>query len=118
MYLGGLKTFAQRERGENGRKTFGHHRFAASRGTNEDDVVATCRRHLESALDVLLSLHIFEIVGEIVLLGIEFLAGVDDGGFERFRFFKESHDVVQMMDSIHFQFVHDRCFASILGWHE
>ena len=80
MYLGCFETFGQCELGKDGWEPLGHHAFAASGRADEHDVVSAGRCHLKGALHCFLSFHVQEIVGEMRLCGIKFLAGVDDGG--------------------------------------
>ena len=81
MNLCGLQALGQRQGWQDAGQTLGQHGFAASRRTDHHEIVAACCCNFQGTLDALLSFDIRKVELVVVLLLIEFTAGVDDGGF-------------------------------------
>ena len=76
--------------------------------------MTTGSRHLQRPLHALLTAHVAEIQLVVVLLFVEFLAGVDDRRLIARVAVQELHHVHQRLHAIDLQLVHHRCFPDVL----
>ena len=76
--------------------------------------MSACGGHFECPLDVLLSLYVGEVEGKLVLMGKEFLAGVDDGGLHRGGLVEEVYDLGDVVRAVDGEVVDDSCLACVL----
>ena len=77
VYLGCLEGFGQGQRRHDRRQAFRQHRFARAGRADQQDVVATCAGHFESALDAFLAFDFAEIEVKLLQRAGEFGAGVE-----------------------------------------
>ena len=118
MNLRGLQTFRQTEGRQNRGEAFGHHALAAARTPHEQDVVPAGRRHFEGAFYERLAFHLAEIVGERLLCGVKFRAGVDHGGQEGRPALEVADELREVAHGEHLHAVHHRGLSGILFGHE
>ena len=74
--------------------------------------------HLQYTLDVLLPTDIGEVGIKLVLLGKEFLAGVDNGGLVLLAAIDEMDDIEQRVHAIDLEVVDDGGLTCVLSWHD
>ena len=118
VYLGRLEGLTERERRHDGRQALGHHRFARSRATHEQDVVSSSAGYLKGALDVLLALDVGKVIGEDALGLGKLGAGVHDGGLQLDFAIEELHDLDEVVHTVDVEFVDHGRFKGIGPRHD
>src|SRR5690554_7190938 len=61
VYLCRLKCLLHGEWRQDGRQSFGHHRFSCSRGTYHDEVMTTCSCDLQGPFHIFLPFYVAEV---------------------------------------------------------
>src|SRR5215472_7521608 len=88
--LGGLDRFIEGEWWEDGRYAFGEHGLAGAGGTDHEDVVAACARHLQRSLCRLLSANVLKS-DPVLRTGDQCLLGPDPHRFSTIGVIDQSH---------------------------
>ncbi len=76
VYLCGLQTLVERERGKNGGQSFCHHTLSTTGTAYKNDIVSTSRRHFEGTFHVFLSFYVCKVQRIVSLVGEKLLSGV------------------------------------------
>ena len=98
-----LQCFIQCQWRKDRRQALGQHRLAGTRRSDEYQVVPARSRHLHSAFNVLLTLHVGEIEFRPSLALGEFLLHVNDRALDDLRAVQEFHDFHHRLHAINFQ---------------
>ena len=114
MYLGGLERLLQGKRWQDGRETFGEHRFATPRRTDQDQVVASGGGYFQRTLHILLSAYIREIRFKLKLPGIKFFTGIDNRRLQIPSSCNELNHFFDGRNAIHIQVIDDSGLTGIL----
>ena len=74
--------------------------------------------HLHGTLDALLTFDIGKVEFIVILLLVEFTAGVDDGGFVRGSAVHKLDDIHQCLHPKNLKLVDNSRFADVLLWYD
>ena len=118
VYFGRFERFVQRQRRQDGRYAFGHHRFAGTRRAYHYNIVSAGSSHFDGALYIFLTFHIGKVEFERGRMRIKLITRIDNGRLQRFFMVEEIDHIGNVIDAQHIQIVDDSGFACILARHD
>src|SRR5260221_102073 len=107
MDFGSFKGFIQREWRKNSRKPFRQHCFSSSGRTNQNCVMAASGSDLQGTLDVLLTLHVFEVALVTVDFALKDFASINRERFYFFLSFNKGNCLFEIFHANDFEVVYN-----------